>query len=308
MNRQNLVRRCLFIAAAAGASVALAGSAIVACSSSGAEGAAGASGAGSADSGGASCPANSALIDDMSGKKINGPGLAGYWFTYSDQTNPYSEPPIFLPDAAGTLSPEVGDTFGPNAAGPGAIQNARECKGGGEVVWGAGYGFDFIDVAPDGGNKVPYWACDGGGPNIWNDAPDAGTGIPLPFDASAHKGVSFWAISNSGSLMSVQVKLSENRTNAWGTVCNACATSAYLPNEQCGDDYLYLLSVPTTWQQFTIHFADPELKPANWSKQNLMPGGFDPSTFYSLHFQFHTSKVALAPFDISIACVQFVDD
>ena len=41
---------------------------------------------------------------------------------------------------------------------------------------------------------------------------------------------------------------------------------------------------------------------------NLPTGGFDASTFYSLHFQFHTSKVALAPFDVSVACVQFVDE
>jgi hypothetical protein len=279
----------------------------MACSSSNGEGSGG-SGGGSVDSGGATCAASSDLIDDMSGKKIDGPGLSGYWFTYDDQTNPYSEPPIFLAGAAGAITPEIGQTFGPNAAGPGEIANARECKGGGQTVWGAGYGFDFIDVMPDGGNAIPYWACDGGGPTVWNDAPDAGTGIPLPYNASAHKGVSFWAISNNGGLTSVQVKLSENRTNAWGTVCNACATSAYLPTEQCGDDYLYLVSVPTTWTQFTIHFDDPELKTANWSKQNLPPGGFDPSTFYSLHFQFHTSKVALAPFDVSVACIQFVDE
>jgi hypothetical protein len=306
MNTQRVVRCCLSLIVMGCSAAVVAGSAMVACSSN--EGASGSGSGGSTDSGGASCAVNSDLIDDMSGKRIDGPGLSGYWFTYSDQTNPYSEPPIFLPDAAGTLTPAVGTSFGPNAPGPGAIANARECKGGGEAVWGAGYGFDFIDVAPDGGNNVPFWACDGGGPSIWLDNPEAGTGVPIPFDASAHKGVSFWAIANSDGLTSVQVKLSEKRTNAWAGVCNACATSTYLPNEQCGDDYLYLISVPTTWQQFTIHFDDPELKTANWSKQALPPGGFDPSTFYSLHFQFHTSKVALAPFDISIACVQFVDE
>ena len=179
-------------------------------------------------------------------------------------------------------------------------------KGGASSTWGAGFGFDLIDTKPDGGNNVPFWACDGGGPSVWNDTPDSGTGVPLPFDASAHKGVSFWATSNTGAPVDVYLKFSEKRTSSWAGVCNACATAAIDPMAQCADDYLKIVPIMPGWTSYTVHFTD--LATQNFTKMNLPAGGFDPSTFYSLHFQFHTRLTALAAFDVSIACVEFADE
>jgi hypothetical protein len=205
----------------------------------------------------------------------------------------------------GSILPLEGTSFYGNAAGPGSIANARECTGGGESNWGAGFGFDFINTKPDGGNNVPFWACDGGGRSLWDDNPDGGAGIPLPFDAGAHKGVSFWAKSNTGAPVDVYVKFSEKRTNAWGGVCNACATQAVAPMAQCADDYLKILPITPGWVQYTILFS--ELATQNFTKTNLPAGGFDASTLYSLHFQFHTRLTPLANFDLTLACVQFTD-
>ncbi len=272
----------------------------------GTSGAAGSSGSGA---GGPTCPMNnsSLLIDDMNTAGTDGPGTGGYWFTYSDRTNPYSEPPIYLtPMPPGSIIPVEGASFRPNATGPGSISNARECTGMGESNWGAGFGFDFVDTKPDGGNNVPFWGCDGGGPSVWNDNPDGGTGIPLPFDASSHKGVAFWAKSNTGASVSVEIKFSEKRTNPWAGVCNACATSSVNPMAQCSDDYLKIITVTGDWALYTIRFSD--LATQNFTKIDLAAGGFDASTFYSLHFQFHTRLTPLPPFDVAVACVQFVDD
>jgi hypothetical protein len=312
MNRQVVVLSlatlaCVVASATAGVLVAACGGT----NKDTASGAVGGDSGGSGDDGGAapSCPAPSSplLIDDMSVNGTDGPGTGGYWFTYSDRTNPYSGPPIYLaPPAPGTITPKEGQSFYSNAPGPGTITNARECMGGGESNWGAGFGFDLIDTKPDGGNKVPFWECDGGGEDVWNDSPDGGNGIPLPFNASAHKGVSFLAKSNTGAPVDVYLKFSEKRTNAWGGVCNACATQAVDPMEQCSDDYLKILPVMPGWNSYTVHWTD--LATQNFTKINLPPGGFDATTFYSLHFQFHTRLTPLAPFDVTVACVQFVDE
>jgi hypothetical protein len=259
----------------------------------------------------------------MTGPHTTGMGIpGGYWFTYDDRTNSYSEPSIVLmePDGGvppGSITPAEGTGFlpTPGLMVPAGIPAGRECKGGGQSTWGAGFGFDVASTKPDGGNHVPFWACDGGapgqtaagGPDVWSDAPDSGNGIPTEYDASAHKGVSFWAVSLNGQPAPVQIKFSEHRTNSWGGVCDPCATKLYNPNTQCGDDYLKLISIPAQWTQFTIHWTD--LATANWSKQNLPPMGFDPSHWVSMHFQLKANAVNPLPaFDIGVACVQFVDN
>jgi hypothetical protein len=226
------------------------------------------------------------------------------------------------------LNPEPGTgappSSGANLMLPAGLTAAREVSGGGQSNWGAGIGFDIHSTKPDGGNNVPFWACDGGapgaiaagGPDVWSDAPDSGNGIPLEYDASSHKGVSFYAVSLNPNPINVQIKFSEHRTNFWGAeappvgtepTCNACATKLSNPNLQCGDDYLIVKQFTTTWTQFTIHWAD--LATANWSKQGLPTGGFDPAHWVSMHFQFHASAaMPLQQFDVAVACVQFVDN
>jgi hypothetical protein len=260
--------------------------------------------------GNAVCQPGPLLIDDMTTLRLDGNGVNGFWTTYSDRMNPYSEPPVLASGPVpGTIRPPEGAFFlpTPGLAVPPGLPGGRECSGGGEANWGCGFGFDLIDAIPDGGNVIPFWVCPDAGPAYFSDQSDAGTVIPLPFDASPHAGVSFWAISLNGQPQPVEVLFGEKRTSPWGGVCNACATRTYLPDQQCGDDYLELVSIPTSWTEFTIHWN--QLKTANFSKQNLPPQGFDPTTWYSMHFQLRASpaKPPLPPFDLAVACVQFVD-
>jgi hypothetical protein len=198
--------------------------------------------------------------------------------------------------------PVEGAQFPATITGPGSIANARECSGGGEFNWGAGFGFDLIDALPDGGSVV-FDKCEGG-TALWNNSPDAGsTGIPQPLDASAHKGVSFWMKSNLASgNTTVNVQFSEKRTSPWGGVCDPCLTTGMTA---CGDDYLISEIVSSTWKQYTIHWTD--LKTQNWTKAALPAKGFDAATWYYLHFQLSTYMKTLPNFDLSVACIMFVD-
>ena len=264
-------------------------------------------GSSSSTTGTMTCDTGADLVDDMANQQTDGNGTMGYWYTYSDRTNPVSEPPIVqdLPDGAmppGSITPMEGASFPSNAAGPGLIANAREVSGSGEKTWGAGFGFDLIDALPDGG-PVVFDACEGG-TTLWDNAPDAGsTGIPQPLDASAHKGITFWAKSNTSASQKINVQFSEKRTNPWGGVCNACLTSGMTA---CADDYLIGELITTSWKQYTIHWTD--LATQNWTGAKLPKGQFDASTWYYLHFQFSTNAgVSLPAFDLSVACIEFID-
>jgi hypothetical protein len=243
----------------------------------------------------------------MANQQTDGTGTMGYWYTYSDRTNPVSEPPVIQPLAdggtpPGSITPAEGASFPANTTGPGSIAAAREVTGGGEKTWGAGFGFDLIDALPDGGS-VPFDQCEGG-TQLFDTSPDAGsTGIPQPLDASAHKGVTFWAKSNGTSSVHVNVQFSEKRTSPWGGICDPCVTSG---TTACSDDYLMGELFTTSWKQYTIHWTD--LATQNWTKAALPKGMFDAKTWYYMHFQFSTNAgTALANFDLSVACIQFVD-
>jgi hypothetical protein len=178
----------------------------------------------------------------------------GYWYTYSDRTVPYSEPPeLFLAaDGAappGTLTPPEGQSFPVTDSGTVAScpmpLGFRECTGGGETLSGAGFGMDFLSYPPDGG-QVPFNECDAvyagvlvcgqlqdGGqapPNecdagmIFNvNDIDSGTfGIVQPFDASMWSGITFYGISFTGASQAIYVSMDDDRTSPWGGICNAC--------------------------------------------------------------------------------------
>jgi len=265
-------------------------------------------GSSSATGGPASCDTGALLIDDMANQQTDGTGTMGYWYTYSDRTNPISEPPIVqdLADGAappGSIVPIEGASFPSNTAGPDMISNAREVTGGGEKTWGAGFGFDLIDALPDGGSVV-FDACEGG-TTLWDNSPDAGsTGIPQPFDASAHKGITFWAKSNISGSQKINVQFSEKRTNPWAGICDPCVTTGI---NACADDYLIGELITTSWKQYTIHWTD--LNTQNWTMKGLPKKGFDPSTWYYLHFQFSTNAgTALPNFDLSVACIEMIDN
>src|SRR6202142_3551143 len=114
------------------------------------------------------------------------------WYTFSDRTIPHSAPPVLLsPPPPGSVVPPEGQ---PPALVPfRAGLQAREVTGGGEVLWGVGFGFDFADsvslanmVLAQGG-QAPFNECDAGLTYDLKTQP-----VPVSVDASAHAGISFW--------------------------------------------------------------------------------------------------------------------
>ena len=222
------------------------------------------------------------------------------WYTFSDRTIPNSAPPVLLsPPPPGSVVPPEGQ---PPALVPfRAGLQAREVTGGGEVLWGVGFGFDFADsvslanmVLAQGG-QAPFNECDAGLTYDLKTQP-----VPVSVDASAHAGISFWGRSGLGSQV-VRVQFPDRDTDPWGGVCNTCAA---VGTTSCDDDFGESVTFTPTWQPFMIRWS--ALATADWSGRHLTT--FDASTLYAVRFYLLTGAAASLPqFDVLVADVQFVD-
>jgi hypothetical protein len=241
------------------------------------------------------------VIDDMS-QPANPTG--GYWYVYSDRLVPYSDPAKLLtPTPPGSVTPpEGGFTATIDSGLPSGVQHARECSGGGETNWGIGFGMDFIDVSPDGG-PVPMNQCDAGVVFDNHSTLAAGVGVQLPYDAGAHKGFAFRAMSPDGP-HTLEVHVADDRSVVWGGKCNACANGTA---GACSDDYMTTVTVSKTWTQYVVEWA--QLATLNWSKAGLPDGGLDTKLLYYIHFQLTTTPPkALPTFDVLVADLRWVDN
>ena len=254
------------------------------------------------------CGTDALLIDDMMAPMTDGPGTGGFWYTYSNRTLPTTCPTtIPTPAPPGSINPPEGSPFPPTEGDPTGSPGMRECVGGGEITWGAGFGFNLFD-GTEACSAGPLASCAqrdaDSSSSVVGESGAAVSLAPRPFDASAHKGITFWAKSNASSLVHVNVQFGEKRTSPWGGFCDPCSADGAMA---CTDDYLIAESFTANWKEFSIHWTD--LKTQNWSKQDLPSGGFDPSTLYSVHFQLPTnSGIPLANFDVAVACIRFVDE
>lgn len=267
----------------------------------------------------------SALIDDMAMLQSDGPNTLGSWYPYSDRTLANSEPSQIIPSAPGNIDPIEGASFPPGNRSPdggtapaltlgdGSSVNSRECFGGGEKTWGAGFGLDLIDDAPDGGNVVPFNLCPGEA-GIFNDSPDAGAvGIPAPFNASAYSGFAFWGVSLTGANYNVDVHVEDDQTSPWGGQCGVCVPAGVtcsMPHEagtttgcQCSDDFYERVTFTPEWQQFVIRWSDKDFTANHYSGEG--PLTFHPNTMYSIHFQFPTISGVVPNFDVGVALLQW---
>ena len=272
------------------------------------------SGTSSGGDGGSGGGSVTCLLDDMSGP-ANMTG--GYWFTYSDRT--CANTALLMDGAAGTLNPTEGypsnpavDTTGaalsvtlPGAAMP---MGYREFSGGGEKTWGAGFGFNLLN---DGTNPFAQctapMTCTGTPPMV-----DAAVGFPAPFDASMHKGISFYAkslMATATAPTKVRVQLSDHHTDPGSGVpgagpdagvCDPCDNSGTGTN-RCANDFYSTVSITSDWQQYTVMFGT--IPTDTWTKK-YSAGSFDPSTLYHVHWQLNAPTPM---FDIQIACVSWVD-
>jgi hypothetical protein len=220
-------------------------------------------------------PEGRSLIDDMAGgaNAIDGPGLIGYWYTYSDGT--------------GKTYPREGTRAFPSIKHNGKL--AREFSGKGQTDWGAGFGFGLTR----------------------SDAKRArADAVTTPFDASAYSGVRFDATVVRTERV-VEVTFSDADTNPLGGVCDPKAT-ADGPNgtakNSCNSDFATTVTFPADeWKTLTIEFSKLQLPP--WvvfpaARQH----GFQKDKLYSIHFQVHPAppKSPIAEYDLFVANIQFL--
>ena len=250
-------------------------------------------------------------LDDMSTTSTT---TGGYWFTYSDRTCPNTS--LLLPDAAGTISPGEGYASNPAVDDSGAPVNVtlpgvampvgyREFSGGGEKTWGVGFGFNFTNNGTDPFTVCPASTCTGTPPMV-----DASAGFGAPYDASKHKGISFFAKSLMATATlptKVRVQISDKHTDPGSGspeagpttgICNQCASSGLT---ECSNDFYQSVNITPTWAQYTILFS--QLPTDTWAA-TYMKGQMDPTTLYHFHWQLNS----LVPnFDIQVACISWVD-
>jgi hypothetical protein len=278
--------------------------------------------------------AGEVVLDDFTNNESE---TGGSWYTYSDRTLPNSEPPIPQPGKPdpGSITPAEGVSFpvapndgrGPWLPGDGGVmpQAYREVTGMGETTWGCGFGLDLISSDPDGG-AVPINSCtaylmDAGVTSIFDTTNASGNvGIPQPFNAQTaaggpFTGVAFYGTSFGTTAASVTVQMDDDRTNLWGGVCDVCLNGGKCAvgtdggmDCPCSDSYAQTFLFPVgKWQRFEIDFAKTAFATADWSKQNLAPGGIDTTKLYNLHFQLSTtSGTALKAFDVGISYITWV--
>jgi hypothetical protein len=249
------------------------------------------------------------LLDDMRGVggQTDGPGTSGSWSTYSDRTFPWSEPPIFVADAGvlvpldGTDFPAIDGGNGPMYVG--GVQPYRRCFGGGETQWGVGFGMDFVDVPPDGGD-VPMNDCDAG---MIFDVHAAGNDsfIGLPFDASGWTGIQFWGKSLRGVAQPVTVNVDDDSTSPWGLPADAGACNVCIPGSAigaCSDAFQAVATLPTDWTQIRVPFAS--MHPQGWAGASRSAAP-NVSKLFDLHFQIDPAGApALAPFDVAVSYIE----
>lgn len=197
------------------------------------------------------------LIDDMeanTGSILASKGRVGAWYVYNDATSTAKQNPgvPFLPEA---ITPPRG-TSG----------FAARTSGKGFDTWGAGMGFNFNDPGDGaGGSKKSL------------------------YDASAYKGLTFYAKAEPSTAVSVRVNLSSKDTDPAGGVCT--------PAAKCNDDFGKSITLTNDWKQYTIMFSDLTQQGFGTAVKS-----FDPSKVYAVHFQVAKS----ATFDFWIDDIAFI--
>jgi endoglucanase len=165
----------------------------------------------------------------------------------------------FLDKVGSTVTPAAGGTFtmsrgGANGSAHSAHVNGK--IGGGAVVFG-GMGFNFVD--PKG-----------------------------PYDASAYKGISFWARVGEGSTTKVRLKLPDADTDPDGKVCT-----------ECFNDFGMDLELTTTWTKYTVPF-NGTTQMAGWGAPH--PGALNPAKMFGVQWQINSPG---SSYDLWVDDIQF---
>jgi len=201
---------------------------------------------------GRQCPPSVGMISDgEANSNQTNPikGRGGYWYTFVDK-------------GGSTITPTSGDQGGTFTMAPGGAngsQFAAHMTGqlsSGDTVY-AGMGLNFVD--PKG-----------------------------TYDATAYKGVSFWAKKGPGSTAKVRLKVPDINTDSDGKVCT-----------ECFNDFGMDLTLTDQWTLYTVpYIAMSQLK--GWGSPHT--AGLDSSKVYGLQFQVNEKG---AKFDVWVDEIAF---
>ncbi len=165
----------------------------------------------------------------------------------------------FLDKEGTTISPAGGVTFTMEKGGANGSAYAARASGkigNGKTVY-AGPGFNFLD--PKG-----------------------------PYDASAYKGISFWAKVGPGSVTKVRLKLPSADTDPEGKICT-----------ECFNDFGVDLELTTTWTKYTVAFAGAT-QLTGWGAPH--PAKLDTKKLYGVQWQVNSPGAA---YDVWIDEIEF---
>jgi endoglucanase len=215
------------------------------------QGAGGAAGSVESSPEGKKCPPDAVIDDgeDNNHQAIAQKGRGGYWYTFVDK-------------AGSTVSPTAGEQGGTFAMAPGGANGsafaarATAKLAGGNVVF-AGVGVNFTD--PKG-----------------------------PYDASAYKGISFWAKRSETSASKVRVKLPDVNTDPDGKVCT-----------ECYNDFGMDIELTPAWTKYTIPFNQMSQQ-SGWGAPRT--AAIEVTRVYGIQLQASTPG---AEFDIAIDDLEF---
>ena len=201
---------------------------------------------------GKACPASEGMISDgeANNNQVNAvKDRGGYWYTFVDKSG-------------STVTPTSGDQGGTFTMAPGGAngtQFAAHMTGqlsSGDTVY-AGMGLNFQE--PKGA-----------------------------YDATAYKGISFWAKKGPGSTGKLRLKVPDTNTDPDGKVC-----------KECFNDFGMDLTLTDEWTQFVVPYIGmTQMK--DWGSPR-MPG-VDSSRIYGLQFQVNEKGAA---FDVWVDEIQF---
>ncbi len=163
------------------------------------------------------------------------PKRNGYWYSYNDAS------------ATCVQTPKNGDPYvgsAPPSAAPMGGSSALHAVWNGCSVWGAGVGADLGQPTVDAGSY---------------------TGPKVPYDLSAYKGISFWAMSDPTGDNKLRIKLpmTDETKVADGGLCDETKVGV----GKCSDDWGQAFTLPTNgnWTQVTVMFSEAsKFKQEGW--------------------------------------------
>jgi hypothetical protein len=114
------------------------------------------------------------------------------------------------------------------------------------------------------------------------------------YDASAYKGISFWAKVGPGAISSVRFKVSDINTDPLGKICGKNGT-----DDGCYNDFGKVIELTPKWTHYIVTFADME-QGSGWGEPR--PAAITPSKLYGIVWEFNTKE---SNYDLWIDDIQF---